>query len=60
MDTTKKIYSAPKLTRVRLVVKNSVLGTCHSSPVVTPKVEGVGGCATVYTLNKTCWVGVMP
>lgn len=59
MDTTKKIYSAPKLTRVRLVVKNSVLGTCHSSPVMTPK-DGGMGCKTVYALTKTCWVGVMP
>lgn len=60
MDTTKKIYSAPKLTRVRLVVKHSVLGTCHSSPVMTPEKADVGGCATVYARTKTCWVGVMP
>lgn len=59
MDTTKKIYSAPKLTRVRLVVKNSVLGTCHSSPVMTPKKADVGGCATVHDLTDTCWVGTM-
>lgn len=59
MDTTKKIYSAPKLTRVRLVVKNSVLGTCHSSPVMTAEIEGVG-CKTIYEQTNTCWVGTMP
>jgi len=59
MDTNKKVYSTPKLTKVRLVVKNSVLGTCHSSPVMTPKVGGLG-CASVYQQSKTCWVGVIP
>ena len=59
METNKKIYSAPKLTQVRLVVKNSVLGTCHSSPVMTPKQGGLG-CLTVYQTTGTCWVGTMP
>lgn len=59
MDTNKKVYSAPKLTQVKLVVKNSVLGTCHSSPVMTPK-NGALGCETVYASTKTCWVGQMP
>lgn len=58
MDTTKKIYSAPKLTRVRLVVKTSVLGNCHASPVMTAQTSGMG-CKTVEIAGTPCYVGVM-
>lgn len=37
MKKEKKLYTAPVATRVRLVVKNAVLGTCHASPVQTPR-----------------------
>lgn len=30
----KKRYQAPAVRKVRLVVKDSVLGTCHSSPIL--------------------------
>jgi hypothetical protein len=32
----KKPYEAPTVRKVRLVVKNSILGTCHTSPNMTP------------------------
>lgn len=48
----KKIYTAPKATRVKLVVKEAVLGTCHASPVLTPK-EGGLGC----NVTEECWTG---
>jgi len=54
MIKTKKSYAAPKVTRVSLVVKNAVLGTCHSSPVMTPKIIGIGGCNIVV---DECWFG---
>jgi len=53
MNKEKKFYIAPKVTQVKLVVKNAVLGTCHSSPVLTPKIDGVGGCNIV----PECWTG---
>lgn len=37
MKKEKKLYTKPVATRVRLVVKNAVLGTCHASPVQTPR-----------------------
>lgn len=33
----KKPYQAPAVTKVRLVVKNAVLGNCHASPNLDPK-----------------------
>ena len=49
MKKEKRVYSAPKATRVKLVVKNAILGTCHTSPVLTP--QRVQSC--VYELS--CW-----
>ena len=45
----KKRYEAPKLKKVRLVVRNSVLAACHSSPNLDPK--GVLGCS----LEQGCY-----
>jgi len=50
-QNNKKTYSPPKLRKVRLEVKESVLGTCHSSPVLTPAAEF--GCS----VTQNCWEG---
>jgi len=42
----KKRYEAPVLKKVRLVVKNAVLGGCHSSPNLDPKEGGIA-CSTL-------------
>jgi len=36
----KKKYESPKLTKVRMVVTESVLAICHSSPTQTPATGG--------------------
>lgn len=51
MTVAKKIYSSPKITKVHLVVKDSVLGTCHASPVLTPR--RMNGC----NIEANCWTG---
>jgi len=48
---SKKVYATPTIRKVRLEVKESVLGTCHSSPVLTPAAEF--GCA----ITQNCWEG---
>ncbi len=40
----KKPYQAPTVTRVHLVVKNAVLGNCHSSTTLDPQV-GMVACS---------------
>ncbi len=47
----KKQYTPPKLNKVKLVIKSSILGTCHASPVMTPK--RIYGC----NLETACWTG---
>ncbi len=47
----KKTYSPPRVTKVQLVVKDSVLGICHASPVDTPR--RTQGC----NIELTCWDG---
>ena len=42
----KKRYEAPALKKVRLVVKNAVLGSCNSSPNLDPK-DGVIACSVL-------------
>ncbi len=51
MINQKKKYEAPKVSRVKLVVKEAVLGTCHASPVLTPKI-GSAGCELIV---EQCW-----
>ena len=51
----KKIYTPPRVTKVQLVVKDSVLGTCHSSPVQTPR-TGNFACSP----DLSCWTGPTP
>jgi len=46
----KKRYEAPMVRRVRLVVKDAILGNCHSSPNLTPK--SATSCSTTPT---GCW-----
>lgn len=51
MENQKKEYTAPKITKVQLIVKEAVLGTCHASPVQTPR--RAQGC----NLELACWDG---
>ncbi len=51
MKNQKKAYASPKITKVNLVVKDSVLGTCHASPVLTPR--RAAGC----NIELSCWTG---
>lgn len=47
----KKLYSAPKVTKVRLEVKQSVLGTCNLTTDTTPGYgapHGTTGCQTAF------------
>lgn len=48
----KKDYQAPKVEKVHLNVKDSVLATCHTSPLPTAFTEL--GCAV---LTQGCWEG---
>jgi hypothetical protein len=45
-DTEKRAYQAPKIEKVRLTVKNSVLGTCHVSPL--PTAFTPQGCDVIF------------
>jgi len=47
----KKRYEAPAVKRVRLVIKNSVLAVCHSSPNTTPKDNGISCQISVACYN---------
>lgn len=47
----KKNYEAPKINRVKLEIKNSILSVCHSSPNMTPL--GVGGDSCL--MLDTCY-----
>jgi hypothetical protein len=49
MKKIKRAYATPKATRVKLVVKNAILGTCHTSPVLTP--QRVLSCE----FELSCW-----
>jgi len=42
MNSQKKVYKTPQINRVKLVVKNAVLASCHDSPVMTPMVGPLG------------------
>jgi hypothetical protein len=33
----KKLYEAPKIQKVKLSIKDSIMANCHSSPNLTPK-----------------------
>lgn len=50
---SKQRYEAPAVRRVRLVVKNAILSTCHSSPNLTPRDVAIpgAGCA----VNTGCY-----
>lgn len=59
MKKEKRHYEAPKVQKVRLVLKNAVLGTCHSSPTLTPQ-QGDGFGGGVITCSQVpigCWDG---
>jgi len=47
----KKRYEAPAVKRVRLVIKNSVLAVCHSSPNLTPRSQGASCNISVACYN---------
>lgn len=36
----KKLYESPKLTKVKMVMTESVLSVCHASPTTTPMALG--------------------
>jgi len=48
MKHQKKVYKTPQINRVKLVVKNAVLATCHASPVMTASAPP--GCQVVVPL----------
>jgi len=50
MTTQKKIYETPKINQVKLVVKESVLGTCHDSPTDF-QASSTQGCRQVPCLE---------
>jgi hypothetical protein len=47
----KKNYEAPKINRVKLEIKNSILSVCHSSPNMTPNGFDGDTCA----ISQTCF-----
>ena len=47
----KKQYEAPSVRKVRLVVKNAILGNCHASPDYTPEI----GAQTCAMVPQGCW-----
>ena len=55
----KKTYQAPAVQRVRLAVKNAILGNCHSSPNLSPK-DGAGCNVTPNCYNAPSPVGGSP
>lgn len=58
MKKVERHYEAPKVQKVRLVLKNAVLGTCHSSPTLTPRIEDPGGgLLTCSQVPTGCWEG---
>lgn len=50
-NMSKKSYKAPQVQKISLVVKNAVLGTCHSSPTNTPKTLAT----TCENVPSGCW-----
>jgi hypothetical protein len=46
----KKVYKAPSVKKVRLVVKNSVLASCHQSPNLDAKSDAIP-CVTTGCLT---------
>ncbi len=42
----KRRYEAPVIRKVQLAISNAILGSCHSSPNITPK-TGVSTCIQV-------------
>jgi len=52
MEKVKKPYQAPKIEKVRLEMKNAVLGTCHTSPL--PTAFTPQGCDVLF---KGCYQG---
>jgi hypothetical protein len=49
----KKRYQTPTITRVKLIVKNSILSVCHSSPQMTPGPPITEACTMVTTCFQT-------
>jgi len=47
----KKAYEAPVVRKVRLVVKNAILGNCNASPDQTPKILD----QTCSLVPENCW-----
>jgi len=54
--TIKKKYTPPKVTEVQLVVKEAVLGTCHSSPITTSINATPFGCVIIPAYDP-CYDG---
>lgn len=48
----KKPYETPQITKVKLVIKNSILAVCHSSPNMTP---GPPEAPTPCTITSGCF-----
>mgnify|MGYP001057668417 CR=1 FL=1 len=46
---SKKPYQAPKIQKVKLSIRDSVLANCHSSPNLTPKEPDCAVAVACYT-----------
>jgi hypothetical protein len=49
----KNPYDAQMVKKVRLEVKNAVLGACHTSPTLSPMDEPIGGAGCAVNLCRT-------
>ena len=47
----KKSYHKPEVKRVKLMINNAILATCHSSTILTPYIEGSACTMTTGCLN---------
>lgn len=53
-------YEAPIVTKVRLEITNAVLGACHSSANITPKVGTIACSTTAGCYNPPLPAGRAP
>lgn len=51
MEKMKKSYSAPKVTKVKLVIKEAILGGCFGSTLLAP--NDAMGCT--YVSGEPCY-----
>ncbi len=49
----KKTYEAPKVTKVKLEIKQSILGTCNQTSINVAGDYGTTNCITTYCVYPT-------